>query len=161
MTLSFIVAMDENKAIGINNDLPWQMPADLQHFKQKTLNKPIVMGRKTYESIGRALPKRRNIIITRDKSFTAQGCEVFHSTDDALTATKDSDEVMVIGGANIFAQMLTLANKLYLTIIHHQFQADTFLEAYQSEDWLLVDAEEHKADEENPYDYTFLTLTKR
>lgn len=157
MTLSFIVAIDQNNAIGNNNQLPWNMPADLKHFKQKTLGKPIIMGRKTYESIGRPLPKRRNIIITRDKKYQVDGCEVFNDIASALNAVQDCDEAMVIGGANLFQQLMSRADKLYLTVIEHQFTADTFLAPIDFSQWQQIEKHSHKADAENPYDYTFYT----
>lgn len=160
MKLAFIVAMDENRAIGYQNQLPWHMPADLAHFKKNTLNKPMVMGRKTYESIGRPLPKRRNMIVTRDQDYVVEGGEVFTSIDAALAEVVDADEVMVIGGANLFTQLLPKANKLYLTKIHHQFTADTYLDAVDLTQWRTIEELYNKADTDNPYDYTFLTLEK-
>lgn len=158
--LSFIVAIDEKGAIGYRNQLPWHMPADLQHFKKHTVGKPILMGRKTFESIGRPLPQRDNIIVTHDKNFQAVGCHVFHSLDAALEAFKEKAEIMIIGGAGIFSQLLPQADRLYLTRIHHTFVADTFLPEIDFSQWQEVEREPHAADERNPYAYTFITLER-
>jgi dihydrofolate reductase len=155
MQLSFIVAIDQNWAIGLNNQLPWHMPADLQYFKAQTVGKPIIMGRKTFDSIGKPLPKRRNIIITRDKNYTAQGCEIYYSPEAALAAVEDEPEAMVVGGANLFRTMLPNATRLYLTTIHHSFEADTFLDKIELSAWNEVSCDAHKADAVNPFDYTY------
>lgn len=160
MKLSFIVAMDQNRGIGYQNQLPWHMPADLAYFKQKTLGKPIIMGRKTYESIGRPLPKRRNIIITRDKDYQVQGCDVFNDIDAALHAVDDCDEAVVIGGANLFNQMINKADTFYLTKIHHQFEVDTYLDQVDFSTWQEVEKIENQADEKNPHNYTFITYQR-
>ena len=124
--ISFVVAIDKNRVMGCNNQLPWQMPADLQYFKKLTLNKPIVMGRKTYESIGRSLPMRRNIILTNDKQFVAEGCEIFHRSEDILIALRDEQEIMVIGGASLFEHWWLIADCLYITYIDGEFEGDVF-----------------------------------
>lgn len=160
MRLAFIVAMDQQRGIGLRNQLPWHMPADLAHFKQKTLGKPIIMGRKTYESIGRPLPKRRNMIITRDPRYQAEGCEVFNDIDAALDAVKSVEEAVVIGGANLFNQLLSHADIFYLTQIHHQFEVDTYLDKMDFSMWQEVEKSDYKADEKNPYDYTFITYQR-
>lgn len=160
MKLTAVVALDENRVIGLDNKLPWNMPADLQHFKKITLGKPILMGRKTYESIGRPLPKRRNIIISRDKNFAADGCEIFASPDAALHALQDCPEVMLIGGAQLFSQLLPKLTHLELTTIHHQFMGDTFFPELDFTQWQEITRETHPADAENPYSYTFLSYEK-
>jgi dihydrofolate reductase len=118
---SLIVAMDENRLIGSNNGLPWHLPADLAFFKRTTMGKPIVMGRKTFESIGRPLPGRRNIVVTRDPDFSAAGCDIANSIDAALDLCADDEEVMLIGGASLYQQSLSRATQLYITQIHHRF----------------------------------------
>ncbi len=160
MQISAIVAMAENRAIGKNNQLLWHLPADLQHFKQLTWGKPILMGRKTYQSIGRPLPGRSNIIITRDESFTAEGCLVVHSIPDALAVVKDTPEVMVIGGAELYQQMLPLTQRIYLTLIHQPFLADTFFPELKTNEWQEIEKIDHPADEKNNYPYSFLILQK-
>ena len=160
MIISFIVAMGKNRVIGRNGKLPWSMPADLEYFREKTKNKPMIMGRKTYESIGRPLPNRKNIIITRDKSYSPKGCIVVNSMEDALNAAGNAEEVMVIGGSEIFKLFMPKANRIYLTIISHNFEGDTFFSEYDKSEWKETKREEHKKDKENPYDYIFLVLER-
>ena len=117
MKISLVVAKSKNNVIGKNNQLPWHLPADLKHFKNLTMGKPIIMGRKTFDSIGKPLPGRRNIIISHQPNLFIDGCEVFHSIDDALSALKNETEVMIIGGANLYAQTIERASRLYLTEI--------------------------------------------
>ena len=155
MILSIITAMDENRLIGKDNGLPWKIPADLQFFKKVTMNKPIIMGRKTFESIGRPLPGRRNIIITRDNTFLAEGCEVVYSLETAIESVKDVEEAMVIGGANIYQQFLPRADRLYLTKVAGRFDGDAWFPEINFENWELIEKEEHKADEKNECDYSF------
>ena len=126
MRISIIVAMSENRVIGKDNQLPWHLPADLHHFKSLTMGKPILMGRKTHKSIGRVLPGRCNVVITHDKNFQACGCVVANSIRTALAAVSYSDEVFVIGGALLYEQMLSMAQRIYLTIVHHEFEGDVF-----------------------------------
>mgnify|MGYP004517512721 FL=1 len=129
--ISLIVAHDENRVIGYKNDMPWHLPGDLAYFKRTTMGKPIIMGRKTFESIGRALPGRLNIVITRNEHYTADGITTFSSLQQALElAATQHEEVMVIGGGKIFADALPLADRLYITEIHHQFPGDTYFPAY-------------------------------
>ncbi len=129
--ISLIVAHDENRVIGYKNDMPWHLPGDLAYFKRTTMGKPIIMGRKTFESIGRALPGRLNIVITRNEHYTADGITTVSSLQQALElAATQHEEVMVIGGGKIFADALPLADRLYITEIHHQFPGDTYFPAY-------------------------------
>jgi len=155
MIISIISAMDENRLIGKDNGLPWKLPADLQFFKKVTMSKPIIMGRKTYESIGRPLPGRTNVVITRDESFAAEGCEVVFSLEDALSRVKNADEVMVIGGANIYQQFMPQADRLYLTRVKGEFVGDAWFPEIDFNNWELVEKEEHEADEKNEADYSF------
>lgn len=129
--ISLIVAHDENRVIGLNNKMPWHLPGDLQYFKEQTMAKPMIMGRKTFESIGRALPGRRNIVITRNAEYTAEGIETVGSLQQALALVKDAPEIMIIGGEQIFTQALPLADRLYITEIHHEFEGDTYFPAYE------------------------------
>jgi dihydrofolate reductase len=160
MKLTAVVAIDENRVIGLENKLPWNMPADLQHFKKVTLGKPILMGRKTYESIGRPLPKRRNIIISRDPNYSVENCETYPLPEAALAALQDCPEVMIIGGAQLFTQLMPQLTNLELTIIQHQFKGDTFFPEIDFAQWREVARDAHPADSENPYPYTFLTYEK-
>ncbi|MBQ0138037.1 MAG: dihydrofolate reductase [Kurthia sp.] len=129
--ISLIVAHDKNHVIGLNNDMPWHLPGDLAYFKRMTMGKPIIMGRNTFESIGRALPGRRNIVITRNTNYTAEGAEVVHSLQEAINLVKDVEEIMIIGGQQIFTEALPLANRLYITEIDYEFEGDTYFPMYK------------------------------
>lgn len=153
--LSLIVAVDEEGGMGFNNTLPWHLPADLAHFKKITLGKPIIMGRKTYESIGRPLPGRLNIVLSRSVLDMPGGVTVVASLDDALRLTEDAPEVMVIGGAEIFELALAQATKLYLTQIYHVFKADVFFPEFDDAIWEIQDSEFRPADAKNKYDLRF------
>ena len=154
--LSMIVAHADNRIIGKNNQMPWHLPADLAYFKKTTLGKPVVMGRKTFESIGRPLPGRQNIVISRDQSYQAQGVDIAHSVEQALLLAGDVDEVMVIGGGAIYQHCLSAAQRLYITHINAQVDGDTQFPAYDlTKDWQLVTSEKYPADEKNQYDLNF------
>jgi dihydrofolate reductase len=157
--ISLIVAVDENNGIGINNQLLWHLPADLAHFKQLTLGKPIIMGKNTYLSIGRPLPKRTNIVITHDKT-PIQGVIISDDIRHILTSLENEAEIMVIGGASIYRACMPLASKIYLTKVHHCFAADTFFPTLTN-DWEVKTCEMRKKDAENPYDMSFLTLIRK
>lgn len=160
MTNLFIIAaMDKNQVIGKNNTLPWHLPADLKHFKKVTMGKPIIMGRKTFESIGKPLPGRQNIILTRDKNYHATGCSIIHSIDEINKHT-DAEEIFVIGGSEIFNQLLPFAQKLYLTFIDAQFDGESYFPKWQKNEWHEIYREDHLADEQNKYNYSFVTYEK-
>ena len=160
MRLSIVVAMDDNRLIGSKNQLPWHLPADLAYFKKLTTGKSILMGRKTYDSIGRPLPNRRNIVITRNANISIPGCEVVSSIDHALELTKDDCEVMVIGGASLCEQLLPKINRLYITKIDGEFEGDVFFPKYDDFDWLEVSCESHPKDNSNAYSYKFIVLDR-
>jgi len=160
MHLSIIAALANNRVIGIENRLPWHLSADLKYFKAITLGKPIIMGRKTYESIGKPLPGRRNIIVSRNSEYQAAGCEVVSSLNNALALVKDCKEVMLIGGAQLFAQALPQADRLYLTFIHHNFNGDSFFPEWDAHQWHETNRVDHHADSNNQYDYSFVTLER-
>ena len=160
MRLSIVVAMDDNRLIGSKNQLPWHLPADLAYFKKLTTGKSILMGRKTYDSIGRPLPNRRNIVITRNSNISIPGCEVVSSIDHALELTKDDLEVMVIGGASLCEQLLPKINRLYITKIDGEFEGDVFFPKYDDFDWLEVSCESHPKDNSNAYSYKFIVLDR-
>ncbi|MBB72826.1 MAG: type 3 dihydrofolate reductase [Legionellales bacterium] len=160
MQIALIAAMAKNRAIGKDNQLLWHLPADLAHFKALTLDKPIVMGRKTYESIGRPLPRRQNIIVTRDEAYTAEGCEVVHSLPAALDCGHDATEIMIIGGAGIYAQAIDMAQRMYLTMVDVELPGDCFFPQWDPNEWHVVEREHHQADDKNAYDYTFMTLER-
>ena len=158
--LSLIVAMDENQLIGCNNGLPWHLPADLAYFRRTTMGKPIVMGRKTFESIGKPLPGRRNIIVTRDENFGAAGCEVTHGIDETLQLCEGEAETMLIGGASLYEQALGLATRLYVTRIHHGFTGDTWFPRFDAVEWRLEDRQDFEADRNNRYSYSFIKFIR-
>ncbi|GAA0293829.1 type 3 dihydrofolate reductase [Psychrosphaera haliotis] len=159
--ISLIAAMAKNRIIGKDNDMPWHMPADLKHFKKVTLGKPVIMGRKTFESIGRPLPGRKNIVVTRDDSWHFDGVTSVNSPDSALALVADVAEVMVIGGGNIYKQFLPKADTLYLTFIDLDVEGDTvFPDWSEVGNWKKVEQESHLSDEKNLYNYEFVTLQK-
>ena len=160
MIISLIVAMAENRVIGNNNQLPWHFPADLKYFKSVTLGKPVIMGRKTFLSIGKPLPGRHNIVLSQDLSFKREGITVVNSIDAALNAAGDVNEVMIIGGSQIFQQCLAFANKIYLTVIHHAFEGDAYFPELDHARWHLAKQEDHVADVNNPYAYSFYVYTE-
>jgi dihydrofolate reductase len=161
MKLAIIVATDEQGLIGKDNDLPWKLSADLQYFRRVTMGKPIIMGRNTHDSIGRALPGRKNIIVTKNKAYQAEGCTVVHSVDDALLACEQVEEVMVMGGASLYEQFLPRADKLYLTQVHASISGgDTWFPEWHKNEWLEISREDYLADEKNDYAYSFIVYEK-
>jgi dihydrofolate reductase len=154
MTISLIAAVDEQFGLGNNNSLLCHLPADLQHFKTVTFGKPIIMGRKTFDSIGKPLPGRRNIVLSH-KPLVIEGATVLNSLGAALELTRDDQEVMIIGGARVFEETMSIAHRIYLTVIHHQFVADVFFPAVDKGLWDCVSIEERPQDEKNKYDMTF------
>ncbi len=161
MQISLIVAVADNGVIGKKGTmLPWHQGGDLQRFKRLTMGHPIIMGRTTYETIGRPLPGRQNIIITRDPDYQAEGCTVVHSIDEALQAASQAEDVFIIGGANIFEQTLPLADKIYLTQVHAEPEGDAFFR-YHPADWQQTDSESHPADAKNDHPYSFITLARK
>ncbi|MEE4243792.1 MAG: type 3 dihydrofolate reductase [Kangiellaceae bacterium] len=154
--ISLVCAMANNRVIGKDNDMPWHMPADLKHFKSVTMGKPIVMGRKTYESIGRPLPGRRNIIITRNLDYKADGIEVVSSVDAALNLLSDHDEIMITGGGNIYQQTIDIADKLHLTFIDLETDGDAFFPQYDHLKLVEESRETHLPDDKNPHPYQFV-----
>src|SRR3989338_8105608 len=145
MIISLIAAMDKNRVIGKDNSLPWKLPEDMKRFRGITKGKPVIMGRKTFESIGRPLPDRKNIIITRDRNYKAEGCIVVNSKEEALNAAKGSEEVMIIGGEQIFEEFLPIANKMYLTFIDKEFEGDAYFPEYDNAEWKEISREEHSS----------------
>lgn len=161
MKISLIAAMAEDRVIGIKNRLPWKLPADMQWFRKHTLGKPIIMGRKTFESFGgRPLPDRTNIVISHDRNYQAEGIVVAHSIDEALKAAGDVDEVMIIGGASFYEQMLERADRFYLTEVQGHFEGDAWFPEYEKFNWHEVSREQHSADAKNAYACIFRILEK-
>ena len=159
MIVSAIVAIAENNAIGKSNQLLWHMPNDLKHFKDITSGRTIIMGRKTFDSVGKPLPKRRNIVVTQ-QNITIPGCEVVKSIEDALELCEGEDEVFITGGAQIYKLAMPLTDRIYLTIIHKVFDADTFFPSIDKNDWKEIKREDFDADEKNAYPYSFITLER-
>lgn len=155
MKINLIVAVDEKNGIGKGNQLPWHLPADLLHFKKLTTGFPIIMGRKTFDSIGKVLPNRRNIVISRQPSLEVPGAEVTGSLQGALELCREENDIFIIGGAQIFEQALPLADCIYLTVIQHDFDADTFFPALDKKTWEESSICIHKPDEKNIYSYSF------
>lgn len=159
--ISLIAAMAKDRVIGKDNDMPWHLPADLQHFKRVTLGKPVIMGRRTFESIGRPLPGRKNIVITRNVDWSHDGVEVVSSTDMAMSLVTDAEEVMIIGGGKIYEQFLAKADSLYLTFIDLTVEGDTcFPDWTKVGTWQQVSHESHHSDEKNVFSYEFIKLDK-
>ncbi|MGL6335185.1 type 3 dihydrofolate reductase [Aeromonas jandaei] len=163
MKISMIAAMAHDRVIGKDNQMPWHMPADLAHFKRVTLGKSVLMGRKTFESIGRPLPGRRNLVISRNPDYQADGIEVVGSVEAALALLADNEvaEVMVIGGGHLYAELLPKADCLYLTRIELMVEGDTRFPAFEDEQWQCVEREVHQADEKNPHPYRFETWLRK
>ena len=162
VTISIIAAMSENGVIGNNGKIPWYLPADFKHFKEVTTGKPIVMGRKTFESLPNgALPNRINIVITRNKSFQAKDCTVVNSLDEAIKVAGDVSEIMIIGGAQIYQEALPIADKMYLTIVHESFKGDTYFPKVDYCGWEQTSKTFNKVDERNKHSFTFKVLEKQ
>jgi len=162
-TISFIVAMDRNGLIGAGSRLPWHLPDDMRRFRQITMGKPVLMGRKTYESIPdrlRPLPGRTNIVLTQQLDYEAPGCTIVHSLAQALAAASEHDELMVIGGARLYEQLLSQADRIYLTQIDGEFEGDVFFPALNQAEWQEVEREEHGRDDRHSTPFTFLLLER-
>lgn len=158
--ISLIAAMANNRVIGLNNQMPWHLPADLKHFKSITLGKPVIMGRKTYESIGKSLPGRKNIIISRQSNLNIEGCTVTPSIDAAIEEASDAEEIIIMGGATIYQQTLSIANRLYLTFINLDTEGDAHFPKWDEAEWSCSSSEKHNPDEKNTYSYTFTQLDR-
>jgi dihydrofolate reductase len=163
MKLILIAAVANNNVIGNNNQLLWNLPADLKHFKKITMGHTLIMGRKTYESIGKPLPGRKNIIITRNKDFSAEGCEVFSNLKDAICRVKKESDVFVIGGGEIYRQTINLnpTRRLYITRVFANFEGDSYFPEINPDKWELIEREEFNADEKNPFPFAFLIYKKK
>ena len=158
--ISIIVAMAENRVIGRNNDLPWRLPADLRHFKALTVGKPIIMGRKTWESLPGLLPERTHIIVTGDPDYRAEGCRVVHTLGEAVTAAADVPEVMVIGGAMLYGEAIPRASRIYLTEVHAEVEGDVYFPEFPRSEWRERERERFPADDNNALPYSFVVLER-
>lgn len=154
--LSIIAAMAQNRVIGIDNTLPWRLPADLAHFKALTMGHHMVMGRKTYESLGKPLPGRTSVVVTRDVAFAAPGCVVAHSLNDAFSECEGDSEAFLIGGADMYRQALDVAQRMYLTEVKINIPGDAWFPEFDRKVWIEVERKPCTADEKNPYDYDFV-----
>lgn len=159
--LSLIVATDTKNGIGKNNQLLWHLPEDLKFFKRTTSGHTVIMGRKTFESIGKPLPNRRNIVISRQENLKIEGVEVYQNLDDAVSACETENEAFIIGGGEIYQQALPITQKIFLTKVQHQFNADTFFPKIEAGDWEVLSTEDHQPDEKHQFPYSFIILQRR
>ncbi len=159
--LTLCVAMDKNRLIGNNNALLWHLPADLKHFRAVTMGKPIIMGHKTYLSIGRPLPGRLNVVLSHDRNLSLAGCEVLHCLQDVLVFSQDYEECVVIGGASVYEMLLEKVERMYLTQIHATFVGDTYFPDYELVQWRVLERLDCQADAKNAYPYSFIVLERR
>ena len=159
--ITLIVAVADNGVIGRDNTLPWHLPEDLKRFKRLTMGKPMIMGRKTFESIGKPLPGRRNIVVTRDTNYQREGVEVVHGTEQAIAATAGVPEIMVIGGAELFRAFLPLAGRIHLTRVHDNIEGDVVWPALDTRQWEVIESERHEADDRHAHAMTFEVWEKR
>lgn len=162
MKVSIIAAMGENRAIGLQGKIPWYLPADFKRFKELTLGHPVVMGSKTFESIGKPLSGRTNIVLAKDSDYAAEGCLVVHSLGDALAlAGKEKEEIFIIGGGSVYALAMPVADTIYLTKVRGTFEGDVFFPEIDEDEWRLVSSEPHLKDEKNAYDYEFCVYERK
>jgi len=162
MIISIIAAVAENGVIGNKNTLPWHLPSDMKHFRETTTGHCIIMGQKTYDSIGKALPGRINIVLTFDTNFKSEGCITVTSIEEALrvAGAKNEDEVFIIGGASVYKQFIGIANRLYITRVHHSFVGDAFFPDIDLKVWHLKKTEKHKKNDNNLFDFDFEVYEK-
>lgn len=161
--VAYVVAMDDNRLIGRDNDLPWRLPDDMAWFRRQTMGKPCIMGRKTYDSLPprfRPLPGRLNIVVTRNVDYKAPGAIVAHSVEEALSAAGEVEEIVIVGGADLFRRLMPVVNRLYLTQIHGTAEGDVFFTEYDHVRWREVYRQEHSTDERHPYAFTWLILDR-
>lgn len=163
MIVSIIAAMDRKAGIGIDNKLPWRLSADLKRFRELTMGHHIVVGRKTFESIGKPLPGRRMIVVTRDRSYRAEGCDVAHSVEDAIRLARErsESEIFICGGAEIYAQSIEIADRMYLTLVDAEVAADTFFPEFDKQEWSERESCYHPADEKNQYPFSFELMVRK
>lgn len=159
--LSIIVAMASNRTIGINNSLPWRCPEDLKHFKSLTMGHHMIMGRKTFDSIGKPLPGRTTVIVTRNRNLKIEGCIVAHSLENAIAASSGDEETFVVGGAELYAQALPLADTLYITEIRHEVKGDAHFPEFDMNAWQEIARERHSQSEPQPLEYHFVTYRRK
>src|SRR5262245_27850743 len=163
MIVSIIAAMDRKAGIGVDNKLPWRVSADLKRFRELTMGHHIIVGRKTFESIGGSLPGRRMIVVTRDRSYRAEGCDVAHSVEDAINLARErgESEVFICGGAEIYAQSIGIVDRMYLTFVDGEVAADTFFPEFDEREWIERESFYQPADEKNQYPFTFKLMVRK
>ncbi len=162
MIISLIAAIGKNRVIGKANQLLWHLPNDFKHFKETTLGKPVIMGQRTFESIGKPLPGRQNIVLSQDADFRPEGCSVVKDISSALSLARDSgqEEIFIIGGGMVYASFLPLAQRMYLTLVDASPEGDTYFPEWNPVEWKVVSSEEHPADEQNSFRHTFVTYER-
>ncbi|MEP6693510.1 MAG: dihydrofolate reductase [Chloroflexota bacterium] len=160
MTIAFVVAYDRKRVIGKNGALPWRLPDDMRHVKAVTMGKPLIMGRRTWDSIGRPLPGRTSIVLTRDPDFRCDGCLIARTPDEALKLAGAAPEIIVFGGGRVFEEFLPRVDRIYLTEVDADVGGDTYFPPLDPGDWQVVEAVEHPSDARHPYDFSFLTLDR-
>lgn len=161
LTITLIVAATENNIIGKNNQMPWHLPNDFKYFKKVTLGHSVIMGRKTFDAIGKPLPERRNIVVTRNQDFNPPEVDTANSLNEALLYCRDEREIFIIGGANIYAQSLPFANRVLLTRVHTELDGDAKFPELAPQEWLLESEERHEADEKHAFAYTFQVYVRQ
>ncbi|HEX2488731.1 MAG TPA: dihydrofolate reductase [Blastocatellia bacterium] len=163
MIVSIIAAMDRKRGIGADNKLPWRLSADLKRFRELTMGHHIIVGRKTFESIGRPLPGRRMIVVTRDRNYKAEGCDIAHSVEDAtrLARERGESEAFICGGAEIYAQSIGIVDRMYLTFVDAEVAADTFFPEFDEQEWSERESFYQPADEKNQYPFTFKLMVRK
>lgn len=161
MIISIIAAMDRNRLIGNNNQLPWHLPADFAHFRSVTMGKPVIMGRKTYESIGKPLPGRTNIVLSRNPDLQIEGVICVTSFEDAIAAVFDEEEIMIIGGSSIYEMLMPIVNRMYLTFVDAQFDGDAWFPDFEENQWQETESAIHQADDRNLYNCRFVTFERK
>jgi dihydrofolate reductase len=161
MPINLVVAMAQNRVIGYQNQLPWHLPDDLRHFKNLTSGHVVLMGRKTFESIGKPLPKRENIVVSRNPDWTASGVTVYDSLEKAMTSIENAPEIFIIGGAEIYRQALPFATRLYVTSVLAEVKGDAFFPAWDPLEWVETSQEFHPADDRHAFGFYFLTLERK
>jgi dihydrofolate reductase len=158
--VSLIAAMGRNRVIGKDNQLVWHLPADLRHFKETTIGKPVIMGRKTFESVGKSLPGRTTVVVTRRVDFVAPGCLLAGSLEQALELVSSEPEILIAGGGEIYRQAIPVCDRMYITIIEHEFEGDTFFPEFDHREWVIEEERRHEADEKNRYPMLFRTYRR-
>ncbi|MBL4715185.1 MAG: dihydrofolate reductase [Bacteroidia bacterium] len=161
MSINIIVAASSNNVIGKDNQLIWHLPDDLKFFKRTTMGCPLIMGRKTFESVGRPLPGRENIIVTRNTNFSFEGCTVVNSLTEAIETTNGNEQVFIAGGGEIYKEALSLVDIIYLTRVHHEFEGDTYFPVLNENEWVEVFREDHLKDEKHAFDFSILTFERK